>query len=300
MKKITLLIPFFIFIGCAIKDKNNSFQVIDYLKVKTTLDSINALPEKDWNASWRNEAIFFDSLGKKQILFIGCSHNASDSAHPQYVYMQEFFAKSKPQLAINEGGNWGLKGKIKTVKEAIKNRAGEVALLQYLSDKEGIEMENGDMPESQEYQLLFKNNNFDHTYLLFALERFVNLFKYGVYPDFTIEKAFEEKFIKKQLLKYGIELTEEQKHFDFFKKVYQNYFKKPFDINNNEPIDNFYLEDKSSLGEIHRRSKVLRDNYLLAKIDSALYKYDRVVIAFGASHIIAVKPALKQILQKHN
>lgn len=160
-------------------------------------------------------------------------------------------------------------------------------------------MLNGDMDEKQEYQTLFNEGSFEKTYLLFALERFVNLYKHGVYPNTTIEKAFQEKFIKKQLLAYGIALTVEQKHFNYFKKIYQKNFKKPFNLLDNEPVDNYYLEDKTDMGNIHRRSKIVRDSVLLTKIDSALYKYDRVFVAFGASHIVALKPALKQILKKH-
>ena len=301
MKIVAINILFIVILvqSCAKKDDNQTYKVNNYLVVKTRLDSINSLPESDLLSNWRNEIAFYDSVGHKQIVFVGCSHSSNDTTHPQYIIMEELFNKSKPQLAFNEGCDWGLKGKFKTKFEAIQDRSGEVGFLQYLSDQAGIEMQNGDMPEALEYQLMFKNNDFDLTYLIFALERFVNLYKHGVYPNTTIEKAFEEKFVKKQLQAFKIPLTEEQKHFSYFKKVYFNYFKEQFNLKNSQSIDNYYLEENGPLGNIHRKSKEVRDHYLLAKIDSALNKVDRVFVAFGASHILAVKPALKQILEKH-
>ena len=57
--------------------------------------------------------------------------------------MEELFIKSNPQVAFNEGGNWGLKGKLRSKKEAVENRAGEVAMLQYFCDKKGIKWRHG-------------------------------------------------------------------------------------------------------------------------------------------------------------
>jgi hypothetical protein len=299
-RTILYFIPILLFFQfCENRLENKPYKVNNYLQVKSMLDSINSLPESDLLTTWRNEITFYDSVGKKQIVFVGCSHSSSDTTHPQYLIMEDLFNKTKPQLAFNEGGDWGLKGKFKNKREAIQDRSGEVGFLQYLCDKQNIPMLNGDMSEMAEFQMMFKGKNFDLAYLIYALERFVNLYKHGVYPNITIEDAFQKYFIVQQLQAYKIPLTDEQKSFSYFKKVYLQYFKTPFILEKTEPIDNYYLEDKGPLGDIHRRSKVVRDSVLLSKIDSALYKVDRVFVAFGASHIVAIKPALKQILEKH-
>jgi hypothetical protein len=45
-------------------------------------------------------------------------------------------------------------------------------------------------------------------------------------------------------------------------------------------------------------TKEVRDQALLMKIDSALNRYDKVLVVFGGSHRIAVQPALEQIINK--
>lgn len=111
-----LIIIAIIGLSCKAKSEKEPFQMVDYLKVKQKLDTINAASESDIYQTWRDNLVFFDSLGKKQIVFIGCSHNSSDSTHPQYIIMEELFTKSNPQVAFNEGGNWGLKGKLRSKK----------------------------------------------------------------------------------------------------------------------------------------------------------------------------------------
>ncbi|HEY8938126.1 MAG TPA: hypothetical protein VIM65_23045, partial [Cyclobacteriaceae bacterium] len=64
-------------------------------------------------------------------------------------------------------------------------------------------------------------------------------------------------------------------------------------------IQEYYLGDSSVFGNVGRATKDVRDQALLKKIDDALNKYDRVFVVFGASHRVAVEPALKQIIQKH-
>jgi hypothetical protein len=41
-----------------------------------------------------------------------------------------------------------------------------------------------------------------------------------------------------------------------------------------------------------------RDSVLLAKIDQALNKYDRVMVTFGHGHALAIEPALRQLVRR--
>lgn len=291
---ISVLIIALIF-NCKEAEKPN-FQTIDYLKVSQIQDSLNVRLKEDFYGNWLKYGTFKNSFGNKTLVFVGCSH-VQDSTHPQFKIMKNLFQEIKPEIALNEGGDWHIKGKYKSENEAIIND-GEVGLLQYLCDIQKIDMVNGDMKEAEEYQKMFSLYPFEKVYLLFSIERFVNPYRQGAYATLPIERAFYEKFVIKQLKENGIKVSTEQQNFTYFKKIYQKHFKKPFNLNDLEPVWDYYLLNKGEFGRIHRKSKEIRDAVLLTNIDSALNIYDRVFVAFGASHLQALKPALNQIINK--
>ncbi len=75
--------------------------------------------------------------------------------------------------------------------------------------------------------------------------------------------------------------------------------KAAFLLNQLVEVHEYYLTNLGDFGKIGRASKQIRDQVLLAKIDKALDTYDHVFITFGGSHLVAVKPVLKYIFEKH-
>lgn len=290
------LLIFSLFFNCKKEKETIKYSTIDYLEVSIIQDGLNKLLQKDFYSNWLKYSTFSDSSGAKKLVFVGCSH-VQDTAHPQFKIMKKLFAEIQPEIAFNEGGNWRIKGKYKAENEAITN-SGEVGLMQYFCDKSNIEMENGDMTEKEDYQKMFAKFPFEKVYLLYAIERFLNPYRQGTYNDRTIEKAFFEEFIQKKMIKYGIKLEKNQADFVYFKTIYEKHFSRKFSLDNLEPVWDFYLSNKGEFGKIHRHSKEIRDSVLVSRIDSALNVHDRVFVAFGASHLQALKPALKQVLNR--
>ena len=50
--------------------------------------------------------------------------------------------------------------------------------------------------------------------------------------------------------------------------------------------------------EVARKSKELRDKYLLKEIEEQLKYHDKVLVVFGGWHVLAIEPALKQIINR--
>ena len=82
-------------------------------------------------------------------------------------------------------------------------------------------------------------------------------------------------------------------------RAYKNFFGTNLDIYRIPTEKHDFLKDNGKLCEIGRSSKMVRDKYLLTTIEQALKKYDRIFVAFGGAHFVAVEPALRQIMNKY-
>ncbi len=297
MKNSLLFLLIIITIFSCEKDQSKQkYTTINYLEVNRIQESLNKLLQGDIYKVWRENACFNDSLGEKHLTFVGTSHN-QDTTHAQFQVLEDLFNEVKPQIAFNEGGNSKIAGKYKSRNEAILG-SGEVGLLQFLCDKNHIKMVNGDMPDKDEYKVLFSEYPFEKVYLLIAIERFVNPYKNGAYKNLDIKRAFETKFIVGDFINNGIKLTKEQATFEYLKKIYKKYIGRELTMGTMEPMQDYFISNQTEFGVLHRRSKEIRDGVLLGKIDSTLNKKDRVFVVFGASHLLALKPALKQIINR--
>ena len=130
-----------------------------------------------------------------------------------------------------------------------------------------------------------------------AIERFLNGYHDGHFGSKSFETSFQEDFIS-YLEENEFPLTTEERSVEYLRELYKKYFGEDLDLDHILPVRDYYLLDDGLFGDVGRRTKVVRDEALLAKIDAALDKYDRVFVVFGGSHRIAVEPALKQIIQK--
>lgn len=281
----------------AIKQFLPPYNVMDYRKVKLVLDTLNAKRREEIDSTGTFTIQYTElTHGKKHLIFFGTNH-VRYVDHPQFQVLAKVFREMSPQIAFNEGGEIPKSQKYKSITDGIL-RNGETGLLKYLSDSIGIDMKDGDMDTRSEFKELLKTIPQDQVYLYMAIERFLNGYRDGYFGKKSIEKSFQDDFIS-YLEENGFPVTDEERNFDHVKDLYKKYFGEELVLNNLLPVHDYYLIDDGIFGDVGRRTKVVRDEALLSKIDSALYKYDRVFVVFGGSHRIAVEPALKEIIRKH-
>jgi hypothetical protein len=58
------------------------------------------------------------------------------------------------------------------------------------------------------------------------------------------------------------------------------------------------IRKKHHFCEVVRKSKELRGNYLLQQIEEQLKHHDKVLVVFGGWHVLAIEPALAEIINK--
>lgn len=280
-----------LYFSCSSKDIKINYPTIDYLVVKKKLDTLNA----NLNLNGYSPTVTVLKYEKKQLIFFGASH-VRGLDHPQFKAMEETFMRHKPQIAFNEGGQV-----TETVHYASRDSAilkdGETGLAKFLCDKTKISLLNGDMSTDEEFAGLLSKFPREQVYLYLGIERFLQPFSQGFQGEMPIETAFQKSFIA-YLEKYNFKPTTQERELSYLYKLYYQYFKRKVDLKNLVPVHDYYLINTGVFGKIGRISKGIRDQALLKKIDDALDKYDSVFVVFGASHWVAVQPALKYIIEK--
>lgn len=233
--------------------------------------------------------------GKKELVFIGTAHTRDVTQQADSIDF--YFNLIKPQIAFNEGGQIAKEKHYTTRNDAIANDA-EIGQLKYLCDQQKIEMINGDLSSGEEMEALFKQYGREQVLLYTCCERFFALYKNG-WIDTTkgIEAAYQKDFIQ-YLESEKLQFQPEEKKFNFMKIAYKKIFGTELDVYN-VPVEKYsFLKDGGRLCEVGRSSKMVRDEHLLKTIETAFKTNDRIFVAFGGAHAVAIEPALNELMKK--
>jgi hypothetical protein len=271
----------------AIDTKKHVFPTVSYLDIK--LNSAGQLPSNPYILTFKN--------GNKEVVFCGVNHltDASDIENPMFKKIEEKFFAFKPNIAINEGGDISKNTYLSKQDALLKD--GEIGLTKILCDSLKIKTIDGDPSVKLEFEELLKKYTKGEFLAYIVTERLM----WGLKGQQNISNAEIEKnynaFIQKYIVgKGGVALTATEQNFSFYKSNYQMLLKRPFDISQLEPTNPFNPNGKFQ--EIGRKSKEIRDQFLLQTIDKLLDTNDKIFIVFGGWHLLTCKPGLEEIINK--
>jgi len=282
MKFLIFFSCYIFLISCNNITSVDDFKLISYLDIK--VDSIGRLPKVPYVVDLQKN--------NKHLIVIGTLHSR-DTSNQMFADIENIFATLKPDIAINEGGQ--IKKTYTDRNSAIKKN-GEIALLKFLCDQQNIKMENGDMPDDVEFDELSKVYSKDEALLFFASERFVLPFTYWDEKG-NLDSLYKSDFIEGYLTACSIKLTDEEKQFSHYKMLYKKFFNKEFSINSISTDDFSPIRKKHHFCDVARKSKEFRDRYLLKQIEMNLKLHNKVIVVFGGWHVLAIEPALTQIIR---
>lgn len=282
----TILILIFIglttFLSCEAQ-RIEDYEMISYLDIK--VDSLGSLPKNPYVLTYKQ--------GDKELLVIGTQHSR-DTLNPMFDTIEHLFYTFKPELIINEGGNLT---KTYSNRNSSIHKSGELGLEKYLADKTGIKTYNGDEPFGKEFDELSKAYSKEEAILFFGSERFVFPFAFGQYEG-NIDTNYVNNFIEKDYKKNNIKLSDNEKTFEYYKFLYKKYFKTDFSLDTISQLDFAPFSRRNHFCDVTRKSKEFRDRYLLMQIEEKLKNHNKVMVVFGGWHILAIEPALKQIMDR--
>lgn len=290
-----ILISFFIF-SCNNKKENNEpkkhseklYPTVSYLDIK--LDDSGNLPENPYILEFEN--------GKKKIVFCGVNHLTDDSdiTNPMFTKIEKKFYDFAPNISINEGGD--VSNRIYKSKQEALLKDGEIGLLKIISDSLKIKTVDGDMKANLEFKELLKHYSKGEFLAYIVTERFMWALKgEHINDQKEIDKRYSQ-FIQNYIMKSGeIKLNSSEQTLAFYKSNYEKLLSRKFNIEELEPTNPF--DPIGKFQEIGRKSKEIRDQYLLKKIDNLLDTNDKVFIVFGGWHLLTCEPGLKQIINRN-
>jgi hypothetical protein len=290
LKKIISIGVIMLIVACTLDKSYNkqalSYRTNDYVTVGRMMDTV------------KTPYVIDLVKGKKRVVFIGCEH-IRDTLHPQFRILKSYFDHLQPQIAFNEGGQVGMDVHFASYNEGILVN-GETGALKYLSDGTKIEMQNGDITDSVEFKAILQKYSVDDLLLYYMMERLIIPQLSGAYGNHPFEELYD-KAINKWFIAQGFPLSPQQRSLAYFKALYKKNLGHDFELKLTPDIEKFdYINGGDcKFCAIGRASKMIRDNFLLTKIDEALNTYDRVIVVFGHGHALAVEPALKQIINRH-
>lgn len=284
-KTLTLIVLFSFITSCinSKSDKTEDYKLISYLDIK--VDSKGNPPN--------NPYVIDINKNNKRLIVIGTLHSR-DTTNNMFSEIENIFNNLKPDIAINEGGQIS---KTYLDKNSAIVRNGETGLLKFLCDNKNIKMLNGDMPDKKEFDELVKYYSKEEALFFFASERFVLPYTYWN-EEGNLDSLYTSNLIEGYLVSEGIELSSEEKKFSYYKSLYKKYFNKEFNIDNINSDDFSPIRSTHHFCDIARKSKELRDKYLIQHIEEQLKHYNKVLVVFGAWHILAIEPALTQVINK--
>lgn len=289
-----ILISIFI-VSCNNKKHNDKhiqlakklYPTVSYLDIK--LDESGNLPENPYILEFEN--------GKKKIVFCGVNHltNNSDITNPMFVKIEKKFFDVTPNVSINEGGD--ISKKVYKSKQEALLKDGEIGLLKIVSDSLKIKTVDGDMLAKLEFQELLKHYSIGDFLAYIVTERFMWTLKGEHVTDHKeIDKRYAQ-FIQTYIIKSGeVKLNRNEQTLAFYKSNYEKLLNRKFSIEELEPTNPF--EPIGKFQEIGRKSKEIRDQYLLKTIDSLLDTHDKIFIVFGGWHLLTCEPGLRQIINR--
>ena len=264
-----------------------AYPTVSYLDIK--LDSQRRLPSNPYILEFKK--------GKKHIVFCGVNHltDNSDTLNPMYLNIEKKFFAVRPNVAVNEGGD--ISKKRYTSKYDALLKGGEIGLLKVLSDSLKIATVNGDADTPFEFSELLKTYSKGEFLAYIVTERLMWALKNeNIIHQEIIERRFNG-FIQNYIIRKGnVALTESEQTFEFFKTQYAQLLNRPFDLEELEPTDPF--DPNGKFQEIGRKSKEIRDQFLLQSIDGLLNQFDTVFIVFGGWHLLTCEPGLLQIINR--
>lgn len=271
-------------LACAPKNNSGDYDFRSYLDIQ--VDEKGRIPTNPYIIRLKGE--------KKNLSVLGVMHS-QDTTNRMFEVIEEEFRSLQPELVIHEGGP--ITKEYRSKGEAI-SQDGELGLIKYLCDQEGVQLKSGDIEFAEEFRDLEKQFGREKAYFYYTTERFILPTKYWGSEE-VLEREYRSDFVDGYLSPSGVVLSKEEKELAYYRMLYKKYFAKEFKLSELRQKSFSPLEVGSEFCDISRASKRIRDRRLMEEIEKGIDSHQRVLVIFGGWHILAIEPALETIARRY-
>jgi len=225
----------------------------------------------------------------KRLVVIGTMHSRNPRS-PMFERIEAIFQRVRPQLVLHETTAPAFLEKMPR-DQAIKVGA-EVGFAVYLAGRYGVAIRSGDASDKEEFSALLAHYPAEDVLVFLTGQRLIG----GRNPDLKEIARQYPGFFETYLAANGIPRRNGWETWNGFLTEYEHVVGRPLTRASWNPDLLRSVRNNGKLSEMCRTMDAFRDRHLLAAIREALRDHERVVVVFGAWHVLALEPVLENVL----
>lgn len=228
--------------------------------------------------------------GNKTVVLYGTDHAYNDPNSELFTRMEAVLDSLKPEVMLTE--NFGVIG---STKELTISKYNDVGYCSFYGATHEIPVHSWDLDLNGSYHILRKKYTQDEVFLT-LLSNLDYKYTSRLWSDY--ESFYKVKLGTFEML--GYPLRGQQKSLDYYFKLFEKHFKKPFvtDISAAYSQQLSMIDQDKKLKEIRFYSYAYRDFSLLKALSEQLEKHDKVFLQAGALHIYAIQAFLPELMKE--
>lgn len=219
--------------------------------------------------------------GERAIALVGVVHSR-DPSDPLFDALERAFDAFGPDCLVHEN----VAPRALDDRQAAIAAAGDIGFAAHLAHVRGIPMRSGDLPEAEEFPLLAERAGVEAALVFLTAQRLI----VGMGGDLAASASEYGAFHRTYLVANGLPDIPAHRSWEGFALAFERVVGhaphlRPFDYDTASP-----LVDAGPLNQVSRISHQLRDQRLCSVIREVSATHLRIMVVFGAWHILAIEP----------
>jgi hypothetical protein len=218
---------------------------------------------------------------ERAISLLGVIHSR-DPEDPMFAAIESAFEEFAPDCLVHEN----VAPPALESREAAIRAAGDIGFAAHLAHLRGLPMRSGDLPESQEFPLLAERAGTEAALVLLTAQRLI----VGMNGNLAASASEYPEFYRTYLVANGLPDAPTHRSWDGFAAAFERIVGYPLDARPWDYDIASPLRSRGPLNQLSRLSHQLRDERLCDVIREMSATNRRVMVVFGAWHVLAIEP----------
>lgn len=230
--------------------------------------------------------------GNKHLVMYGCKHSFNP-LDKMLIDIQDKFEKLKPDIALNEGGDWP----IYDSRDETVMKSGEQGFLRFLCKNNNVPVKSFEPKPVEEFEYLTSKFKKEDVLLMYFCRQIVQIQNRQDIDNF---KEFIINDYLTGLKNFGLPIDDPKNEYYKLVKNYKHIIGTDVNWKEFNPENVLPIYNNTILNEINRASVNYRDVHIVSEIVNELEKNDKVFVLIGGSHVIKQEALIKYYFDEIN